>query len=160
MRRHHPGTELVGPPVELALGSLGVGEMDWVSGVRGRGLTAGLRRPWMWRSRTPFEARPACGSWIRPSVRAKVEPVPVHQVRLRQGPLTGDCPRTADFGCDAAGVCQLDEGRTVPGGVKPCISAPKIRQRRRNALSGPVAEINPHHGAIRQFNAAGPLGPA
>ena len=28
---------------------------------------------------------------------------------------------------DAAGVCQLDEGRTVPGGVKPCISAPKIR---------------------------------
>ena len=27
----------------------------------------------------------------------------------------------------AAGVCQLDEGRTVPGGVKPCISAPKIR---------------------------------
>ena len=24
-------------------------------------------------------------------------------------------------------LLQLDEGRTVPGGVKPCISAPKIR---------------------------------
>ena len=30
---------------------------------------------------------------------------------------------------DAAGVCQLDEGRTVPGGVRPCISAPKIRAK-------------------------------
>ena len=63
------------------------------------------------------------------SVRAKVEhPFPVHQaaLRLRQGPLQGTVQEHAAAD-DAAGVCQLDEGRPVPGGVKPCISAPKIR---------------------------------
>ena len=73
------------------------------------------------------------------SVRAKVEHPFLYISGTSATPrsATGDCPRTraAD---DAAGVCQLDEGRTVPGGVKPCISAPKIRPRRRNALSGPV----------------------
>ena len=63
------------------------------------------------------------------SVRAKGgASVPVHQaaLRLRQGPLQGTVQEHAEAD-DAAGVCQLDEGRTVPGGVKPCISAPKIR---------------------------------
>ena len=81
---------------------------------------------------------------MRPGQRRKLEPESpearrasvraVDQAALRLS-ATGDCPRTRS-GDDAAGVCQ-HEGRTVPGGVKPCISAPKIRPN-GGALSGPV----------------------
>ena len=61
------------------------------------------------------------------SVRAKVEH-PFLYIKRHFGyskvPLQGFVQEHAAAD-DAVWVCQLDEGRTVPGGVKPCISAPK-----------------------------------
>ena len=59
----------------------------------------------------------------------------------RQGPLQGAVQesRNRDVMTSGWAFANLTEGRTVPGGVRPCISAPKIRAKGgERPMSGPV----------------------
>ena len=123
-------------PVAARLGSLRCGEMLGI-----RELTRG-REPGLGRGVAGGdEARPASGSWSLGALRrcrrsAKRRSELRWSIRSCTSSGTSATPRSATGAVqehaaadDAAGVCQLDEGRTVPGGVRPCISAPKIRAK-------------------------------